>query len=248
MFDWALVVQEGMVPEDLPWDDPRWDVLFVGGGAPGPGDPHGLRWKDGTAPEWCAAAHEHGRACHIGRVMSAQRVKSVRVRADPDSIDSGGVAYTIPKVKGWVRALQEPLTEILLANPERERLPAGTRLYHATKTRTHGDFAHPFRYPRGPAWFTDHPGIAWDFAGEKGRVIKYRTRADLDLRGYELDDWATGEGAERADVFLDDEEEVCATDDAGWHVPDYYDGKGSDTMLCDPEEVLQYLDEEDWER
>lgn len=74
---WALVVQNGMTPETLPWDAP-FDVVFVGGD---------LKWKLETGAAWAAAAHDHGRTCHVGRVGTADRVLWAR-RANVDSIDS----------------------------------------------------------------------------------------------------------------------------------------------------------------
>lgn len=98
-FRFAVVVQEGIEPSDLPWSDPRWHVVFVGGKE--------LAWKDAAAVEWAAAAHEHGRTCHVGRVGGMQRVRDIRATG-ADSLDSGGVAWSVPKLENWIRALHEP--------------------------------------------------------------------------------------------------------------------------------------------
>ena len=66
--------QDGMRPEDLPWDAP-WSVLFVGGSKP---------WKLATMGEWSRAAHAHGRTCHVGRIGSALRYRA----AEDDGVDS----------------------------------------------------------------------------------------------------------------------------------------------------------------
>lgn len=62
---WALAVQNGMTPANIPWDAP-FDVVFVGGS---------LEWKKETAASWVRAAHEHGKSCHIGRVGNKAMVR-----------------------------------------------------------------------------------------------------------------------------------------------------------------------------
>jgi hypothetical protein len=74
---WALVTQDGMTPDTLPWDAP-FDLLFVGGT---------LEWKLDTGRRWAEAAHEHGRRCHVGRVGTPGRVRWARF-GGVDSIDS----------------------------------------------------------------------------------------------------------------------------------------------------------------
>lgn len=91
---WALVVQDGMAPETLPWDAP-WDVVFVGGSLP---------WKLATGASWARAAHEHGRLCHIGRVGTVDRVTWARA-AGADSIDSSLPLWAAPKLTGFLAAL-----------------------------------------------------------------------------------------------------------------------------------------------
>jgi hypothetical protein len=70
-------VQDGVVPEEIPWDAP-FSVLFVGGT---------LAWKRATAAEWVRSAHAQGRRCHIGRVGSGSRVRWA-LDIGADSIDS----------------------------------------------------------------------------------------------------------------------------------------------------------------
>jgi hypothetical protein len=74
---WALAVQDGGVPEEIPWDAPP-SVLFVGGT---------LAWRRSTAAEWVRSAHAQGRRCHIGRVGSRSRVRWA-LDIGADSIDS----------------------------------------------------------------------------------------------------------------------------------------------------------------
>lgn len=74
----ALVVQNGMAPTDLPWADPRWSVLFVGGDK---------AWKLATMGQWAREAHAHGRTCHVGRIGSALRYRAA-LHDGVDSIDS----------------------------------------------------------------------------------------------------------------------------------------------------------------
>jgi len=74
---WALVVQDGMSPEHIPWEAP-FSVVFVGGST---------AWKLRTMASWAHAAHAHGRHCHVGRVGSAKRLRAASVDG-VDSIDS----------------------------------------------------------------------------------------------------------------------------------------------------------------
>jgi hypothetical protein len=70
---WALAVQDGMTPADIPWHAP-FGVVFVGGS---------LQWKKGTAVSWVRAAHAHGKTCHIGRVGNKDAVRwAFDIRAD----------------------------------------------------------------------------------------------------------------------------------------------------------------------
>lgn len=98
----ALVVQEGMTPENLPWDEP-WDTLFIGGAA--------LDWKMSTAPRWLEAAREHDRWVHVGRVGTMERVLEAR-HIGVDSIDSSLPLFSHEQTARFIRALTEPLEEL----------------------------------------------------------------------------------------------------------------------------------------
>lgn len=74
---WALVVQDDMSPDDIPWEAP-FDVIFVGGST---------GWKLRTMASWARVAHQQGRACHVGRVGSAKRLRAARIDG-ADSVDS----------------------------------------------------------------------------------------------------------------------------------------------------------------
>jgi hypothetical protein len=74
---YALVVQDGMEPEDVPWDAP-FAAIFVGGST---------AWKLRTMAAWSRAAHAQGRTCHVGRMGSAKRLRAAVVDG-VDSIDS----------------------------------------------------------------------------------------------------------------------------------------------------------------
>jgi hypothetical protein len=59
----ALVAQNGLLPEDVPWDEIDW--LFIGGTT---------KWKLGKAASTLAAAAKaNGKGVHMGRVNSARR-------------------------------------------------------------------------------------------------------------------------------------------------------------------------------
>lgn len=74
---WALAVQDGMHPDDIPWEAP-FDVIFVGGST---------QWKLDTARLWAEEARAHGKRCHVGRVGSGVRVAWAKT-CGVDSIDS----------------------------------------------------------------------------------------------------------------------------------------------------------------
>ena len=74
-----LVVQEGMSLAAVAAVLPRFGGLFVGGAE--------MSWKLGTAPDWIALAHAHGRKCHIGRIGTLARLELAE-RLGADSVDS----------------------------------------------------------------------------------------------------------------------------------------------------------------
>lgn len=95
-FPLAIVVQDGMTPETFPlWSEA--DVIFVGGS---------LAWKLAHAHEWCRAARERGKPCHIGRVGSARRVRWARSIA-ADSIDSCVPLFSRQNLANWHAALTD---------------------------------------------------------------------------------------------------------------------------------------------
>lgn len=97
---WALVVQDGMAADDLPWDR-AWEVLFVGGST---------QWKLDTASGWVREGALHGRAVHVGRVGSAARVRWARA-IGATSIDSSLCLWSEAHLDRFARALREPLPE-----------------------------------------------------------------------------------------------------------------------------------------
>lgn len=98
----ALVVQNGMKPDAIPWDA-RFDVVFVGGS---------VDWKLRTGGAWAAAAHAHGKRCHVGRVGSMKRVSWAHA-AGADSIDSSLPLWSAEMLERFVRSL----------NAARQQLP-----------------------------------------------------------------------------------------------------------------------------
>jgi hypothetical protein len=94
---YALVVQDGMRADDIPWEAP-FDVLFVGGS---------LDWKLQTAQLWIHAAHEHGRVCHVGRVGTGRRVRWALDLA-ADSIDSSLPLWSVDKLDIFTAAVASP--------------------------------------------------------------------------------------------------------------------------------------------
>lgn len=93
----AIAVQDGMVPADIPWGAP-FDVVFVGGTT---------RWKLETGAEWAAAARAHGKVCHIGRVGSARRVLWAAA-AGADSVDSALPLFSEGNLQAFLGVLGSP--------------------------------------------------------------------------------------------------------------------------------------------
>lgn len=99
----ALVVQDGMAVDDIPWAEP-FDVLFVGGTK---------GWKIETMATWARAAHETGRDCHVGRIGSARRVGDART-AEVDSIDSSLPLWGEQNLDPFLRSLFVPQVQMSL--------------------------------------------------------------------------------------------------------------------------------------
>jgi hypothetical protein len=78
----ALVAQNGLTPEDVPWDE--IDALFIGGTT---------EWKLSAAANRLAiAAKEHGKHVHMGRVNSAIRWQVAEVFGC-DTVDGTFIAF-----------------------------------------------------------------------------------------------------------------------------------------------------------
>jgi hypothetical protein len=98
----ALVAQDGLTPDMVPWDD--IDALFIGGST---------GWKLGEASHaLCLAAKERGKWLHMGRVNSGRRYELAR-SFGCDSVDGTFIAFgpdiNEPKVQRWLdRAKREP--------------------------------------------------------------------------------------------------------------------------------------------
>ncbi len=98
----ALVAQDGLVPDAVPWDD--IDALFIGGST---------EWKlSEAAYTLCVAAKDHGKWLHMGRVNSARRYELSR-SFGCDSADGTFMAFgpdvNEPKAQRWLdRAAREP--------------------------------------------------------------------------------------------------------------------------------------------
>jgi hypothetical protein len=98
-FDAALVGQDGMTPEMLPWD--TFDALFVGGTT---------SWKlSEAAVTLIRAAKAHGKWVHVGRVNSEERVMHFRRLGEGlvDSVDGTYIAFgpdrNAPRVASWMK-------------------------------------------------------------------------------------------------------------------------------------------------
>lgn len=87
-----LVVQEGMTPAQVAEVLPHFSGVFVGGAS--------MEWKLGTAPEWIALAHAHGRRCHFGRIGTLARLEFAR-RLGADSVDSCQPLWALDRLEAF---------------------------------------------------------------------------------------------------------------------------------------------------
>jgi hypothetical protein len=87
-----LVVQEGMSAAQVAEVMPHFGGLFVGGAS--------MEWKLGTAPEWIALAHAHGRRCHIGRIGTLARLELAQ-RLGADSVDSCQPLWSLDRLEAY---------------------------------------------------------------------------------------------------------------------------------------------------
>lgn len=93
-----LVVQEGMTPAQVAEVLSHFGGLFVGGAS--------MAWKLGTAPDWIALAHAHGRRCHIGRIGTLARLELAR-RLGADSVDSCQPLWNLDRLEAFGLAARD---------------------------------------------------------------------------------------------------------------------------------------------
>jgi hypothetical protein len=97
--DWpvALVTQDGMLPEDVPWS--KIECLFIGGS-----DEHKLGREAGRL---IACARDKNKWVHVGRVNSRTRLMKF---ISADSWDGTNPIYApnelIPKYASWIREIR----------------------------------------------------------------------------------------------------------------------------------------------
>lgn len=92
----ALVTQDGLTPEQVPWEQVDW--LFIGGT-----DAHKMG-PEGKA--LIAAAIEHGKRIHVGRVNSQRRYlafKSLGCDSADGTYLGFGPRTNLPKLMSWLR-------------------------------------------------------------------------------------------------------------------------------------------------
>lgn len=112
---WALVVQDGMSPDDIPWDAP-FKTIFVGGST---------AWKLDTTRNWVEAACAHGKRCHVGRMGSGVRVAWAKT-CGVDSIDSSLPLFSADKLSVFKKAMAAPTQGVFAwAPPPRVRPLSG---------------------------------------------------------------------------------------------------------------------------
>lgn len=92
----ALVTQDGMQPDDVPWNEIDW--LFIGGT-----DRHKL---GSEAKVLIAAAKNHEKMVHVGRVNSQKRFLAFASLGE-DTVDGTflgfGPKVNLPKLMSWIR-------------------------------------------------------------------------------------------------------------------------------------------------
>lgn len=100
----ALVAQDGMQPDQIPWAETDW--LFIGGST---------EWKLGAeAVSLIQTAKARGVRVHIGRVNSSKRFRTF-AGLGADSADGTFIAFgpdkNAPKVRAW---MTQPIQGLLL--------------------------------------------------------------------------------------------------------------------------------------
>jgi hypothetical protein len=98
----ALVVQDGMTPDDVAPHLAHVALLFVGGSH---------AWKLRTGAAWVAWAHAHGHPCHIGRVGTTRKLLWAR-RIGADSVDSSLPNWSGENLGRFLRGFNAPPPEL----------------------------------------------------------------------------------------------------------------------------------------
>ena len=131
----------------------------------------------------------------------------------------------------------------------RSPLRKGAIVYHGTSAEG------LFRTLSGPAWVSDSRDVAKWFADRSGdptqtqRIFTFQMKASPKLAIVDgegewenLIAWAQGGDPERYDIN-ELAEALCQNGVDGWHIPHNYP-EGSDTMICEPEKFLGFVDVE----
>lgn len=136
-----------------------------------------------------------------------------------------------------------------MARVSKARLKKGTTLYHGTQA------VEDFEIPDGPAWFSDGEDVSrefvtWNEAGGRPRILVYEVTTSI--TGLVLINNAQDMKQLVRELFGEDDdgycgiqelaEAVCDAGYNGWHTPWNYPS-GSDTMLCDPERWVTFVEE-----
>jgi len=136
--------------------------------------------------------------------------------------------------------------------PIRKPLRKGALVYHGTSA------AEDFTDLVGPAWVSDARSVARNFVGWAGgtgpaRILVFRVlkapalallTSDFEYKKFVY--WVENQiGVEADPGPIEFAEQICDHRHAlagidGWHIPtNYHDG--SDTMLCEPEQFLEFV-------
>jgi len=124
-------------------------------------------------------------------------------------------------------------------------LPAGTTVYHGTNSE------EEFEELDGPAWVSQERRVASQFVGRhRGgvpRILVFKTTSDLDLvlfeSGQDISYFIESVMGYPDDSLspIDLAHLVCDHGYDGWIVPNNYYESSDDTMLCNPENVLELI-------
>lgn len=108
-FRLALVVQDGMTPDDVASVIDRFAVVFVGGT---------LDWKLDTMKMWADFAHANACECHVGRIGTRNRIHAAK-RAGVDSVDSCTPLWSESNMAVFTGGLNDPAQGLLWGHLER---------------------------------------------------------------------------------------------------------------------------------